>query len=92
MAAGKNEKLFVEKFESEFGAGSLGGKKSFDNNRRGSDKVSISVDQSIDLEDGTTILIEIDSANMAKLLVGQYVLLNGLITNKKKQYIFLVVH
>ncbi|WNW05067.1 hypothetical protein [Vibrio alginolyticus] len=92
MSAGKNEKFFIEKFESAFGFGKLSGKQNFDNNQKGADKVSISVDQSIKLEDGTTILIEIDSANMAKLLVGQYVLLNGLVNPQKEQNIFLVVH
>lgn len=37
-------------------------------------------------------MVEVDSGNMAKLLAGQYVLLNQLYTGDKKQTCFLVVH
>ncbi|ANQ21419.1 hypothetical protein BA893_06955 [Vibrio natriegens] len=92
MSAGNNEKFFLHTLEKQFGVGVLGGKRNFNNHQQGSDKVTISVDQSIELPNGKTLLIEIDSANMAKLLVGQYVLLNGLISSEKENQVFLVVH
>lgn len=42
--------------------------------------------------DGTSILIEIDSGNHAKLLVGQYALLNGMYSGDHSGTLFLVVH
>eukprot|EP00831_Metopus_contortus_P040181 TRINITY_DN3147_c0_g2_i1.p1 TRINITY_DN3147_c0_g2~~TRINITY_DN3147_c0_g2_i1.p1 ORF type:complete len:180 (-),score=24.80 TRINITY_DN3147_c0_g2_i1:49-588(-) len=36
--------------------------------------------------------IEIDSGNMAKLLAGQYALLNGMYGKNKKNVLFLVIH
>jgi hypothetical protein len=56
-----------------------------------SDGVAISVDESLEHE-GRNYLIEIDSGNMAKLLVGQYVLLNQLHPLSDKPPFFLVVH
>lgn len=56
--------------------------------------VNISVDNSISYNK-RKVLIEIDSGNVAKLLVGQYFLLNQLIKNEEKEdieYIFLVIH
>ena len=53
--------------------------------------VSISVDQSFTI-DGKTYLVEVDSANMAKLLVGQYTLLCALNPDDVDRYVFLVVH
>jgi hypothetical protein len=53
--------------------------------------VEISVDQSFVHED-VQYLIEVDSANMAKLLAGQYVLLNQLYSGEKRQAVFLLVH
>ncbi|MCU5110921.1 hypothetical protein OCD79_05140 [Bacillus wiedmannii] len=85
MTACKNEKNFKEIFEQKFGRDSLSKGKTFKNSN-----VSISVDASINYG-GKTILIEIDSGNYAKLLVGQYVLLNELI-DKKENIIFLIVH
>lgn len=52
--------------------------------------VSISVDK-LFIHGDTTYLIEIDSGNYAKLLVGQYVLLNQLY-GSNVDAIFLVVH
>ena len=59
--------------------------------RFGSGNVNISVDQSI-LHQGIEYLVEIDSGNMAKLLVGQYVLLNQLYKKGVHFPFFLVVH
>lgn len=65
--------------------------------------VFVSVDNSIEFDD-TIFLIEIDASNMAKLVAGQYTLLNLLsnsqsVKSKKivncqssKQLVFLVVH
>ncbi|MCA0894028.1 hypothetical protein [Microbulbifer agarilyticus] len=84
--AGNNEKQFIQLFDSKVGKGILNGKRSFKKTN-----VSISVDNS--LHNGNSeILIEIDSGNMAKLLVGQYVLLNQLYTGLARNAHFLVVH
>ncbi|MDZ4496019.1 MULTISPECIES: hypothetical protein [Bacillus] len=85
MVACKNEKDFKDVFEEKFGEGSLSKGKTFKNSN-----VNISVDASINYGD-KTILIEIDSGNYAKLLVGQYVLLNELL-DKKENIIFLIIH
>ena len=87
--AGENEKRFKEWFESKYGKGVLKGKCKYNDGN----KVSISVDNSIEFGD-KKILIEIDSANMAKLLVGEYVLLNELLSeeDKEKVVLFLVIH
>lgn len=53
--------------------------------------VSISVDGVIEA-DGITVLIEVDSNNYAKLLVGQYVLLNKLCPIDRRKVVFLIVH
>jgi hypothetical protein len=86
--ATKNEKIFKEYFESKFGSSSLGGKKNY----KDKDKdVSISVDQSF-IANNRTVLIEIDSGNMAKLLVGQYLLINELSKLAPENTAFVVVH
>ena len=56
-------------------------------------EVLTSVDQSFE-HDGVRYLVEIDSGNVAKTLVGQYVLLNELLDRKDRaiQHFFLVVH
>jgi hypothetical protein len=53
--------------------------------------VEISVDESL-MHSGRQFLVEIDSANTAKLLVGQYVLLNQLYPHSEPPPFFLVVH
>lgn len=53
--------------------------------------VEISVDESF-THNGRQYYVEIDSANMAKLLVGQYVLLNELHLPTESAPVFLVVH
>ncbi len=57
-------------------------------------EVEISVDDSIILNDGRRVLIEVDSENQAKLLVGQYTLINLLLPceEEKNNSLFLVVH
>lgn len=76
---------------AKFGAGVLSGKKRYVLKLDGFDRVETSVDETIQLPDGRTILIEIDSGNMAKLLAGQYALLNGLCGADRTKTLFLVV-
>lgn len=83
--AGDNERKFEQLFNAKSGGVSLLGKQRFV-----SGEVEISVDQSF-RHDGMDYLVEIDSGNMAKLLVGQYVLVNRLRNSKNAAY-FLVVH
>ena len=82
--AGDNEKLFKSLINEKYNF-VLDGKQTFKDNG-----VSISVDESI-IEVDHKILIEIDSGNYAKLLVGQYTLLNTLIEDRKN-YTFIIVH
>jgi len=84
--AGTNETAFKKLITSKFNGFNLKGKKRFVEN-----KVNISVDESFKLNN-INYLIEIDSGNMAKFLVGQYVLLNQLISENKSDYCFLIVH
>jgi lipopolysaccharide biosynthesis protein len=86
VAAGTNERFFQTLMQQKAPEIRLLGKRRFVVG-----DVEISVDQSFEYN-GTEYLIEIDSANMAKLLVGQYVLLNQLHTNREKTPFFLVVH
>lgn len=67
------------------------GKRRFPKRRLPQGNVEISVDDSF-AHNGTNYLLEVDSGNMAKLLVGQYVLLNQLVTSPERPAIFLVVH
>lgn len=85
--AGDNEKAFVNYFSKLYGDNILKGKQVFKSKE---DSVEISVDNSID-HLGKQLLIEIDSGNMAKLIAGQYVLLNELY-DSKKDVLFLVIH
>lgn len=91
MPAGDNEDLFRRLMIKKFGTDCLSGKKSYSLKLDGFPKASISVDESISQND-RTILIEIDSGNMAKLLAGQYALLNGMYDGPKSNTLFLVVH
>ena len=92
MPAGDNEKDFIGLLEGKFGKGCLSGKRRYTLSLDGFDQVEISVDQSLDLEDGRRLLIEIDSGNMAKLIAGQYALLNGMNGDCRDKTSFLVVH
>lgn len=84
--AGANESRFAQIMQEKAADTPLLGKRRFSLG-----DVSISVDQSL-MHDDTNYLIEIDSANMAKLLVGQYVLLNQLYGKDRENAFFLVVH
>lgn len=86
ITAGTNERHFQTMMQHKASDVRLLGKRRF-----ASGEVEISVDQSLE-HNGTEYLIEIDSANMAKVLVGQYVLLNQLHTKRDKTPFFLVVH
>lgn len=92
MSAGGNEKKFEKLLRDKFGDDCLRGRKSFSLRLPDHETAHISVDQSIELEDGTVILIEVDSGNMAKLIAGQYVLLNGMYDRDRSKAHFLVVH
>ena|ERR1700685_3919223 len=59
--------------------------------RFASENVQISTDESFEY-DGVTYLLEVDSGNIAKLLVGQYVLLNALHELSAESAFFMVVH
>lgn len=83
--AGDNERRFETLFNLKSDGVALIGKQRFESN-----EVEISVDQSFEYE-GIDYLVEVDSGNMAKLLVGQYVLLNQL-RNTNKPAFFLIVH
>ena len=91
MSAGSNERLFRELIIQKFGNNCLSGKKRFSIGLDDFPKVSISVDESIEKND-KTILIEIDSGNMAKLIAGQYALLNGMYGGDRTKTLFLVIH
>lgn len=91
--AGKNEKIFVTEFNKKYKDINLEGKLVFGKR----DDVNISVDNAFSYNN-KKVLIEIDSGNMAKLLVGQYFLLNELIKKEKEEksddteYMFVVIH
>jgi hypothetical protein len=84
VRAGTNERLFKE-LMLRAGVELLGKRRFVQGD------VEISVDESL-THNGRQYLIEIDSANMAKLLVGQYVLLNQLCPQSEPPPFFLVVH
>lgn len=84
--AGTNERKFEALFRAQVPDAQLLGKRQF-----AEENVRISVDQSFTYKD-TTYLIEVDSGNMAKLLVGQYILLNQLVPEEEKPAFFVVVH
>ena len=70
----------------------LAGKKRYKDQNGSIDPTEISVDSSILLPDGRLVLIEVDSANMAKLIAGQYALLNGLYAGDFDKVLFLTIH
>lgn len=84
--AGENERRFEKLFREHAPSTELNGKKRY---KRG--EVEISVDQSF-MHSDVEYLVEIDSANMAKLLTGQYVLLNQLYSGDKAKAFFVLVH
>ncbi|NSB15653.1 hypothetical protein [Clostridium beijerinckii] len=90
IVAGDNERNFIDICKKYNLDGLLRGKRTYDNKKKNKEKVSISVDNSIEYEKNQ-ILIEIDSGNMAKLIVGQYTLLNILCENPEDK-VFIVIH
>jgi len=89
--AGTNEKKFAKVLNEKINA-QLKGKLNFKSKDGG---VSISVDDSL-VSDEWIVMFEIDSANMAKLIAGQYTLLNILARDdektKGKKLLFVIVH
>jgi len=85
VTAGTNERIVKALIERTPDAKLLGKR------RFSAGDVEISVDESLEYR-GIEYLIEVDSGNMAKLLVGQYVLLNQLHTSQVMRPFFLVVH
>ncbi|MCA3215532.1 MAG: hypothetical protein ING39_08940 [Burkholderiales bacterium] len=85
-SAGTNERKFEALFRAHLPLTPLNGKRRYTQGN-----VQISVDQSFTY-DGTTYLVEVDSGNMAKLLVGQYILLNHLVPSNDRPAFFMVVH
>lgn len=95
IKAGTREKQFIDLCNA-IDDKLLSGKMSFEN----SERVYVSVDNTIVL-DNEIILIEIDASNQAKLVSGQYTLLNLLKDKPSKRYkdivkgkslIFFVIH
>jgi len=84
--AGKNERLFEAAFPFPK---DLKGKLIFKSDKY---DVQISVDNHLEVPDqNLTVLFEIDSANAAKLIVGQYILLNQLLQNKDN-HLLVILH
>lgn len=92
MVAGDNEKIFRKIVSDKFGENLFSGKKNYFLVLDDGEKVSVSTDESVCFPDGSEILIEIDSGNAAKVIVGQYVLLNGLYKKDRNKAAFVVVH
>lgn len=92
MAAAKdNEKIFRDLFCEKVNSITLSEQKTFaimDEKKR---KLSSSVDYYFD-HGNRQVLVEVDSYNMAKVLVGQYLLLNQFRNEVLTDPIFLVVH
>lgn len=86
MVAGDKEKRFRDLFANRVKGAALQGKRRF-----AGENVEISVDEHFS-SNGVEYLVEIDSGNMAKLLVGQYVLLDALRGNDNRTSKFLIVH
>ena len=84
--AGDNEKKFKPLFEEKIGKDILKGKAVYK-----SANVSISADNNFSINN-KHYLIEIDSGNMAKLLVGQYTLLSKLYSGLPENAHFLIIH
>jgi len=90
-AAKDNEKIFLKLFSEKVSGTTLSEQKTFaikDEKRR---KLSSSVDCYFE-HDNRQILVEVDSYNMAKVLVGQYLLLNQFRDEALTNPLFLVVH
>ncbi|EPI4820961.1 hypothetical protein [Vibrio alginolyticus] len=92
MAKAKdNEKVFLEHFKKKVPNVALIEQKSYSVKDSKSRRVSSSVDFYFEVDDHQ-VLIEIDSYNMAKVVVGQYILLNQLKDHTITNPMFLVIH
>lgn len=98
MAAGKNESDFINRTSTN-GKPNISGKLFFSNSKNAGEKISV---DGHFIYNGKLYLIEIDSGNYAKLVAGQYTLLNILLNQKpikvkKSKFtigdcVFVVVH
>ena len=86
----KNERNFWRRLNHKNGAICIPGHAKYPPKAKKSDP-SISIDGKIAVGK-RCILIEIDSGNAAKLLIGQYVLLNLFYRGGRNKTLFLVVH
>ena len=84
--AGSKEEAVFSLFRQKASGLELSGKCRFHTGN-----VEISTDESFTYN-GVNYLVEVDSGNMAKVLVGQYVLINALQNNEKENFCYLVVH
>jgi len=92
MAAAKdNEKIFLNLFSEKVSGTTLSEQKTFAIKDKKQRRLSSSVDYYFD-HNNRQILVEIDSYNMAKVIVGQYLLLNQFRDKTLTNPLFLVVH
>jgi hypothetical protein len=88
-SAGGNEVAFRKEFEERFGNNVLLGKQRFKSH---DESIEVNSDNSFDSKNGL-VLVEIDSGNAAKLLLGEYILFNELPIGKPDMPIcLLIVH
>lgn len=92
MAAAKdNEKIFLKLFSEKVSGSTLSEQKTYTIMNEKRRKLSSSVDYYFE-HNNRQILVEVDSYNMAKVLVGQYLLLNQFRDKALTNPLFLVVH
>lgn len=84
--AGSKEETVFSVLREKVSGLVLSGKRRFQ-----TENVEISTDESFTYN-GVNYLVEVDSGNMAKVLVGQYVLINALQGPEKERSFFIVVH
>ncbi|MDE3243080.1 MAG: hypothetical protein KGO52_10215 [Nitrospirota bacterium] len=85
-----NEDAFRARITRQFGSDALKGKRRYSTGVSKAD-VRISVDESLEIDD-RLVLVEIDSGNAAKLLIGQYILLSVFEKRARDKVLFVVVH
>ncbi len=92
MAKAKdNEKVFFKLFNEKVNGLTLSGQKTYAVKDEKERKLSSSVDYYFE-HNNQQILIEVDSYNMAKVVVGQYLLLNQFRDKTLTNPLFLVIH
>lgn len=92
MASAKdNEKIFIDLFGKKVRGVSLSPGKTYGITDTKGRKLSSSVDHYFE-HNGRQVLIELDSYNMAKVVVGQYMLLNQFRDNSLSNPLFLIIH